>query len=113
MTRKNNAKGFSAAAIFTKPARLLMALGFATLATACEQADEIDTRAQNILHRMSLEEKVGQVIQGDISTVSPQDVKDYHLGSILNGGNSAPGGGKTASWQEWVDLGHRRGAWAQ
>jgi beta-glucosidase len=104
MTRKNSAKGFSASAVFSKRARLLMALGFATLAAACQQADEIDTRALNILQRMSLEEKVGQVIQGDISTVSPQDVKDYHLGSILNGGNSAPGGGKTASWQEWVDL---------
>ena len=52
---------------------------------------------------MTLEEKVGQVIQGDISTVTPEDAKNYNLGSVLNGGNSAPGGGKTASWQQWVD----------
>ena len=52
---------------------------------------------------MTLEEKVGQVIQGDISTVTPEDAKNYNLGSVLNGGNSAPGGGKTASWQQWVE----------
>ena len=76
-----------------------MALGLA----ACGPVDETEKRAQTILAQMTLEEKVGQVIQGDISTVTPQDAKNYNLGSVLNGGNSAPGGGKTASWQQWVD----------
>ena len=38
-----------------------------------------------------MEEKVGQVIQGDIASVKPEDMKKYHLGSILAGGGSAPG----------------------
>ena len=58
---------------------------------------------EEILSKMTLEEKIGQVIQGDISTVTPEDAKNYNLGSVLNGGNSAPGGGKTASWQQWVE----------
>ncbi len=74
------------------------------LMAACGETDETQTRALALLERMTLEEKVGQVIQGDISTVTPQDAKDYNLGSVLNGGNSAPGGKKTASWQAWVDL---------
>ena len=45
---------------------------------------------------MTLEEKIGQVIQADIGSVTPEEVQKYNLGSILNGGNSAPGGGKTA-----------------
>jgi beta-glucosidase len=85
-------------------AGLLATLSLAFTLGACDVSDPTDRRAQALLERMSLEEKVGQVIQGDISTVTPQDAKDFNLGSVLNGGNSAPGGGKTASWQAWVDL---------
>ena len=70
---------------------------------ACSPTDEAEQRALEILSQMTLEEKVGQVIQGDISKVTPEDARNYNLGSVLNGGNSAPGGGKTASWQAWVD----------
>ena len=84
--------------------RILVSLILGSLMVACSATDDVQLRAQALLDRMTLEEKVGQVIQGDISTVTPQDAKDYHLGSVLNGGNSAPGGKKTASWQAWVDL---------
>ena len=85
-------------------AQILAILSLSVAVSACEAPDQTDLRAQALLERMTLEEKVGQVIQGDISAVTPQDAKDYNLGSVLNGGNSAPGGGKTASWQAWVDL---------
>ena len=39
---------------------------------------------------MSLEEKVGQVIQGELRTVTAEDIRRYHLGSVLNGGGSTP-----------------------
>lgn len=84
--------------------QIFAALILSSLMAACGEPNDTQIRAQALLERMTLEEKVGQVIQGDISTVSPQDAKDYHLGSVLNGGNSAPGGKKTASWQAWVDL---------
>ena len=71
--------------------------------SACSPVDDSQKRAEEILSKMTLEEKIGQVIQGDISTVTPEDAKNYNLGSVLNGGNSAPGGGKTASYQQWVD----------
>ncbi len=73
---------------------------------ACEpaQQSQFDEKAKAILAKMTLEEKIGQVLQGDISATSPEDVRKYNLGSVLNGGNSAPKGGKTADWQEWVDL---------
>lgn len=84
---------------FAPMALLVAAIGL----VACTPADPAVERAQTILAQMTLEEKIGQVIQGDISTVTPQDAQNYNLGSVLNGGNSAPGGGKTASWQAWVD----------
>ena len=57
-----------------------------------------------LLSRMTLEEKVGQTIQGDISSVKPEDLATYPLGSILAGGNSSPGGDERASPQAWVEL---------
>src|SRR3569832_1926050 len=50
----------------------------------------IEARIDSILKRMSVEEKVGQIIQADISAVTPDDVRKYKLGSILAGGNNAP-----------------------
>ena len=62
------------------------------------------TRAAAILSEMTLEEKIGQVIQADIASITPEEARTYNIGSVLNGGNSAPGGGKTADPQAWVDL---------
>lgn len=60
--------------------------------------------AERILAEMTLEEKIGQVIQADIAAITPKEAQEYNLGSVLNGGNSAPGGGVTASPEEWIAL---------
>jgi beta-glucosidase len=62
----------------------------------------IESRIKNLLSRMSVEQKVGQVIQADLGSVTPEDVYRYHLGSVLNGGNSAPGGKQWAPAAEWL-----------
>lgn len=64
----------------------------------------IEARIKTLVDRMSLEEKVGQVIQADIASVTPDDVRRYHLGSILNGGNSAPGNDEFAPPARWLEL---------
>lgn len=69
-----------------------------------KREDAIETRAAALLARMSLEEKVGQVIQADIGSINPEDLRRYPLGSILAGGNSAPGGKPFATAQEWLAL---------
>jgi beta-glucosidase len=43
-----------------------------------------------VMAKMSLREKVGQMIQADISSIRPEDLRQYPLGSILAGGNSPP-----------------------
>jgi beta-glucosidase len=57
-----------------------------------------------LMARMSVEEKVGQTIQGDIASMTPADLEKYPLGSILAGGNSAPGGDDRAPPKAWIDL---------
>lgn len=55
------------------------------------------------MERMSLEEKVGQVIQADIMSIRPQDLRRYPLGAILAGGDSPPlGAGDRASARAWL-----------
>jgi beta-glucosidase len=54
--------------------------------------------------RMSLERKVAQIIMPDISTITPDDMRAYRFGTILNGGNSGPGGNDQAPAEEWLAL---------
>ncbi len=65
---------------------------------------EVERRVSAILEGMSVEEKVGQLIQAEILHVTPEDIRDYHLGSVLNGGNGGPGGDEYAPAAEWLKL---------
>ncbi|HEX7340445.1 MAG TPA: glycoside hydrolase family 3 N-terminal domain-containing protein [Rhodanobacteraceae bacterium] len=65
---------------------------------------KLEHRVQALMAKMTLPEKVGQVIQADINSVTPEEVRQYHLGSILAGGNSKPGGGKVATPAQWLKL---------
>lgn len=49
-----------------------------------------EARVTDLLARMSVEEKVGQMVQADISTITPDDLRDYPLGSVLAGGDTPP-----------------------
>ncbi|TNF06987.1 MAG: hypothetical protein EP317_05635 [Bacillota bacterium] len=51
----------------------------------------MDAFVEDLLSSMTIEEKVGQMIQGERSSVSPSDIREYNLGSVLNGGGSIPG----------------------
>jgi len=56
-----------------------------------------------LIGRMSLEEKVGQMIQADMASITPEDLRSYPLGSVLAGGNTPPlSGDDRASAQEWL-----------
>ena len=65
---------------------------------------EMEERIAALVSRMTLEEKVGQVIQADISTVTPDQVQEYNLGAVLNGGGSAPGGDNRTTPDKWLAL---------
>ena len=65
---------------------------------------KIEARLDAIVARMSIEDKVGQLIQVDIASITPADLRTYKLGSILNGGNSGPNGDDLAPPIEWLKL---------
>ena len=63
-----------------------------------------EAKITGIMKLMTLEEKVGQTIQADIAYIKPEDLKTYPLGSILAGGNSAPGANERATPDQWLKL---------
>ncbi len=62
------------------------------------------TFVNSLIKKMSIEEKVGQVIQADLDFIKPSDLRDYPIGSVLNGGNTSPRGKLRASPAEWKSL---------
>jgi beta-glucosidase len=64
----------------------------------------LEKRITDLMATMTVEEKVGQLVQGDIASITPDDVRKYRLGSILAGGNSDPGGRYDAAPAEWLAL---------
>ena len=63
-----------------------------------------EARIDAMLAKMTVEQKVGQIVQADISTITPKDLETYPLGSILAGGNSGPNGNERSSAADWARL---------
>ena len=61
----------------------------------------VETRVNDLLPRMTLDEKVGQMTQA-LSNIAPANITTYFIGSILSGGGDGPGGNNSAT--EWADL---------
>src|SRR5580693_9216400 len=68
---------------------------------------DLERRLDVLLARMTPEQKVGQLIQADIGSVTPADVRQLALGSVLNGGNSSPRDDKLVAPSEWLALADR------
>ncbi|KAK4409150.1 Beta-glucosidase BoGH3B [Sesamum angolense] len=59
-------------------------------------------RVRDLMGRMTLEEKIGQMTQIERSVASQDIIKKYHIGSVLIGGGSAPA--PQASAKTWMDM---------
>jgi beta-glucosidase len=67
----------------------------------------MEARIADLLRHLTLEQKVAQMVQADIRYVTPEDVRTYRLGSILNGGGAFPANNKHAKVSDWVALADR------
>lgn len=65
---------------------------------------QTEAAIDRLIARMTLAQKVGQLIQADIGSITPDDLAQYPLGSILAGGNSGPYGNERASPETWAEL---------
>ncbi|WP_250038486.1 glycoside hydrolase family 3 N-terminal domain-containing protein [Paractinoplanes maris] len=71
----------------------------------------VATRVTDLLARMSLDDKVGQMTQSERGITTAADITDFRLGSVLSGGGSAPSNNTPAGWADMYDS-YQRGALA-
>ncbi|KAH1033708.1 hypothetical protein J1N35_045882 [Gossypium stocksii] len=64
----------------------------------------IEDRVKDLLSRMTLQEKIGQMTQIERSVATPADLKSFSIGSILSAGGSVPfEKALPADWADMVD----------
>jgi len=63
----------------------------------------IEAEVARLLGLMTLEEKLGQMIQPELAQLTPADVTDFKIGSALNGAGIWPGGDRHATVASWVE----------
>ncbi|WP_055493552.1 glycoside hydrolase family 3 N-terminal domain-containing protein [Streptomyces sp. TP-A0356] len=64
----------------------------------------VDKRVADLLSRMSLEEKAGQMTQAERAALTSQgDIATYALGSLLSGGGSTPTPNTPEAWAKMID----------
>jgi len=65
--------------------------------------DSIEKKISELLAKMTLDQKVGQITQPERQFVTPEEVKKYHIGSVLSGGGSVPGDNTPEDWIKMND----------
>jgi beta-glucosidase len=63
-----------------------------------------DAKVEALLSKMTLDEKIGQMVQVDIGALrSKADIQKYFIGSILSGANSGPVNNRPETWLRSVN----------
>ncbi len=62
-----------------------------------------EARANDLLARMTLEEKIGQMTQVEKGSIRPGDITRLFIGSLFSGGGGAPAVNTPEAWAEMVD----------
>lgn len=76
-----------------------------TTAAAADPA--LEARVARLLAGMTLEQKVGQMTQAEVGSITPEELTRHRVGAVLNGGGFAPGRRKQAPAADWWRLAER------
>ncbi|CAH8362382.1 unnamed protein product [Eruca vesicaria subsp. sativa] len=64
----------------------------------------LGARIKDLMNRMTLQEKIGQMVQIERTVATPEVMKKYFIGSVLSGGGSVPSPKATpATWVNMVN----------
>ncbi len=64
---------------------------------------KVSARVSDLLDRMSLDQKIGQMTQTERLSITSAEVKQFHIGSVLSGGGSCPGDNHPSDWVAMCD----------
>jgi beta-glucosidase len=70
----------------------------------------VEQRVADLLGRMTLAEKIGQMTQVEKNSIQPGDVTAYFIGSVLSGGDGQPKPNTPENWAAMVDAYQRAAA---
>ncbi|MEN9563703.1 MAG: hypothetical protein RIR73_1947, partial [Chloroflexota bacterium] len=68
-----------------------------------DPSQPIEVRVEDLLKRMTLEEKIGQMTQVEKGSIRPGDITKYAIGSILSGGGGSPAKNTPQEWYAMVE----------
>ncbi|KAJ0021033.1 hypothetical protein Pint_31707 [Pistacia integerrima] len=67
-----------------------------------DETQPINDRIRDLMNKMTLAEKIGQMVQLDRTSATRDIMRDYSIGSLLSGGGSVPMPQATA--EEWINM---------
>jgi len=67
-----------------------------------DASQPVEARVADLLQRMSLDEKIGQMTQVEKNSIQPGDITRYFIGSILSGGGGSPIKNTPQDWYAMV-----------
>jgi beta-glucosidase len=75
-----------------------------------DPAQPVDARVEDLLSRMTLQEKAAQMAQIERRVATPTALRNLSIGSVLSAGGSPPRHGATA--EEWANMVDQMQRWA-
>ena len=64
----------------------------------------LEARVEAALKTLTLRQKIGQMTQPEIRTITPDEVREYAIGTVQSGGGSWPGDDRGATPAQWRTL---------
>jgi beta-glucosidase len=63
----------------------------------------MEERVKDLLGKMTLQEKIGQMVQAERASITPKDVAKYYIGSVFSGGGSVPEDNSPKGWTDMIN----------
>ncbi|HUF00506.1 MAG TPA: glycoside hydrolase family 3 N-terminal domain-containing protein [Anaerolineales bacterium] len=68
-----------------------------------DPSQPVEARVEELLRRMTLDEKIGQMTQVEKNSIKSGDITKYYIGSILSGGGGSPSENTPQAWYAMVE----------
>ncbi len=68
-----------------------------------DPSQPVEARVEDLLKRMTLDEKIGQMTQVEKNSIKRGDITKYYIGSILSGGGGSPASNTVEAWYKMVE----------
>ena len=63
----------------------------------------VTAQVDALMGKMTLAQKIGQMVQTERMSITPEEVRRWHIGSVLSGGGSCPGENTVRDWVNMTD----------